>query len=108
MALEELAEEGLAAAVRIDIRRVDEVAAGLEEGVEDGAALVLGRAPALVLAERHRAEAKLRDPQAGMAEQSISHDGIKLQSMGEGGGASVRSPGSQNFGARPRPPLASR
>ena len=42
---------------------------GLEvEGVEDPAAFLLRRAPAPVFAEGHRAEAQLRDPQAGLAE----------------------------------------
>ena len=67
------ADELLALSVRVVARRVDEVPAGLDVGVEDAARLVLRRTPAPGLAERHRAERDLRDPEAAVAEQRVAH-----------------------------------
>ncbi len=45
--------------MRVPVGGVDEVATGLEEGVEHPLALRVGRAPAHLLAERHRAQREL-------------------------------------------------
>lgn len=65
---DELAEPGLAGAVRVDIGRVDEVAAARDVRVEDAAGRLLVRPPAPFGAEGHRAERQAAHAQAGAAE----------------------------------------
>jgi hypothetical protein len=67
LAVQELAEETFTGAVGVDVGGVDEVATGFEEGVVDLAALLRGRPPPPILAERHRAEAQFRHPKAAIA-----------------------------------------
>src|SRR5260370_390890 len=70
---DELADELFAGAVGGNVGRVDEVAGRLAVGVVDFACLVLGRAPAPVFAESHRAEAKVGNAQAAAAEKLVVH-----------------------------------
>ena len=70
---DELADELFTRAVGVNVGRVDEVAARLAVGVVDFARLVLGRAPAPVFAEGHRAEAKVGNTQAAAAEKLVVH-----------------------------------
>jgi hypothetical protein len=70
---DELANELFAGAVGVNVGSVDEVATRLPVGVVDFACLVLGRAPAPVFAESHRAEAKVGNAQAAAAEKLVVH-----------------------------------
>ena len=65
---DELADVPLARAVGVVGGGVDEVAAGLDEAVEDRTTLLEVRAPAPVLPERHRSEGELGDAKAAAAE----------------------------------------
>jgi hypothetical protein len=58
---DQLAGDLLAGAVGVGVGGVDEVAAGLGEGLQDAGALVLGGAPSPLRTEGHGAEAELRD-----------------------------------------------
>ena len=71
--LGELADEALARPVRVVVRGVDEVAAGLVVPLEDPAALVRVGAPAPVGPEGHRAEGQLADAQPASAEELVAH-----------------------------------
>ena len=73
---DELANDLLAGAVRVVDGGVDDVAAGLGVRVEHAAALLGRRTPAPVLAEGHRAQEQLRDPQAARTEEPVSHDAL--------------------------------
>lgn len=66
---DELADQTLALAPRIDVGGIDEVAARLDIGVEDGARSVRVGAPAL-RAEGHGAERHRADHKAGAAESA--------------------------------------
>ena len=68
IARDELADVPLARAVGVVGGSVDEVAAGLDEAVEDRTALLEIRAPAPVRPERHRSERELGDAKAAAAE----------------------------------------
>lgn len=60
-ARKKLAEDGLALTAAVEVRRVDDVAAGVGVQVENAAALPQRRAASL-LAEGHRPEEQLGDP----------------------------------------------
>src|SRR5829696_2014890 len=66
-------EDLLGLALVVFVRGVDEVAALLREGVENPVALLLVGPEAPDVAEAHRAEADLGDPDAAGSEESISH-----------------------------------
>ena len=74
---DEAADKALAHAAGIGIRRVDEVAAGLDVAVEDGAGGRLVAAPGAAdaadagIAEGHGAERKAAHAQSGTAEEEI-------------------------------------
>ena len=68
MVLQELADEGFAAAVGVDVGGVDEIAAGFAVGVVN-----LEGAPALVLAEGYGAQVGFGNSEAAVAENSVSH-----------------------------------
>ena len=69
---EQLADDLLAATPRVVVGGVDEVPADLAVGVEDAPALLQRRAP-VDGAERHRAQARLRDTKAAATELQIPH-----------------------------------
>ena len=70
-ALERLADDLLGLAGGVDVGGVDEVDAGVERGVDDAdRVVVVGVAPG---AEHHRAEAELRDLDAGASERAVVH-----------------------------------
>ena len=71
VAADVVADDLLGVAVGVDVGGVDEVAAALEEAVEDGLGVLDAGAPAPVLAEGHRAEAERADAQAGAAEGDV-------------------------------------
>jgi len=70
---DELAHEPFGRPVRVVVRRVDEVAAGIREPVEDAAALFVRRSPSPVLTERHGAERHLRHPEPTRSQQLVPH-----------------------------------
>jgi hypothetical protein len=72
------------AAEGIDVGRVDEVDAGVVGGVEDGHR----RRLVTLQAERHRAEAQLRDAKASPPERHVVHGG----DLGRLAGIVARSP----------------
>ncbi len=65
--LHELAQEGFAGSVGVEICGVDEIAAGFAERVVNLAGFFLGRAPAPVLAEGHGAQGGFGDAEAAVA-----------------------------------------
>jgi hypothetical protein len=66
-----LADDLLGLAGGVDVGAVDEVDAGLESAVDDAdRVVVVGVAPS---AEHHRAEAELRDLDAGASERAVVH-----------------------------------
>src|ERR1700730_8342770 len=70
-----LADDLLVAAGGIPIRHVEEGDAEVESTPQDGNRIVLIEHPALPGggAHRHRAEAKLRHPEAGLPEPNVIH-----------------------------------
>src|SRR5215212_6387907 len=59
--------------MRVVVGGVDEVAARLGEPLDDAGRLILACAPtAPAVAEDHRAQAQLRDPQSGPPEQLVA------------------------------------
>lgn len=62
--LDKLAQEPFTRPIRVIASCIDEVPTGLGKGIEDPAALLSGRAPAPILAERHSTETELRNVQA--------------------------------------------
>src|SRR4029453_13955042 len=63
---DQLTDDSFALATPVIVRRVDEVAAGIGESLDDAGRFVLARAPiAPAVPEDHRAKAQLRHPQAG-------------------------------------------
>src|SRR5262249_17010480 len=76
--LERLAEQSLRQAVRIDVRRVDQIDAGLERARDDGIDVLLpeiaeGAVEGVVPAEGHRAQADFGNEQAGIADPIVFH-----------------------------------
>src|SRR3569833_3273653 len=71
---DELADQPLAGAFGIDMRGVDEIAAGLGEGVEHRPALAIVTAPAPVGAEGHRTQAKLGNAQTETPEKQETQE----------------------------------
>jgi hypothetical protein len=70
-AVEGLADDLLRLAGRVDVGGVDEVDPGVERAVDDAdRVVVVGVAPG---AEHHRAEAELRDLDAGASERAVIH-----------------------------------
>src|SRR5688500_16053209 len=69
----ELANELLAASVRVVVGGVDEVPAGGDKGIEDPTTLVAIGTPSPVRSERHRSQAELRNAEAATAEDPIIH-----------------------------------
>ena len=72
LALDGAAGDLLRHALAVDVGGVDEVAAGVDEAVDD----LLARGLVGLVAERHRAEAELRDACAGAAELAVFHGGV--------------------------------
>src|SRR6266404_4443933 len=73
MVLHKLAEKRFARPVGVKVRGVDEIPPGLAKGIVHLACFVLGRTPAPFLAEGHCAERRLRNPESGVAQNSVSH-----------------------------------
>src|SRR5205823_4415565 len=75
--LDRAAEDFLAVAERIAVRRVEEIDARFERLLDEGPALLLGEAPGMIAeiaaAVAHAAEANARDIEAGAAELDIFH-----------------------------------
>ena len=71
MAAEVVADDLLGVALRVEVRGVDEVAAELDEAIDDLLRLLDAGAPAQVFAEGHRAEAERADAEAGAAERDV-------------------------------------
>ena len=81
MAPDVVADDLLGVALGVEVGGVDEVAAELEEAVDDLLGLLDAGAPAEVFAEGHRAEAQRADAQTGAAEGHVvvqRHDGAPL------------------------------
>jgi hypothetical protein len=66
-----VAQDLLGMALRIKIGGIDEVAAELDESIDDLLGLLHGRAPAKILAKRHRAETKRAHAQSGVPESHV-------------------------------------
>src|SRR5580704_10977090 len=73
MASHKIAEKRFAGPIRVDIGSVDEIAAGVAEGVVYFPCLVLGRTPTPVVAEGHRAERRFRNSKSAVSQKSIFH-----------------------------------
>ena len=94
--LDEGADDRLALTVRVVAGGVDEVPARVDERLEHAAALVLRGAPAPGLAEGHRSERDLRDPETAPAEQCVAHHSSSVPMM------SATSVAASSAAARPR------
>src|SRR5208282_6802182 len=68
LAANEFAHELFTRAVRVAVGGVEEIAAGIDVGVEDRLGFVPVRAPAPFLAKGHGAQAKFGNAQTGFAE----------------------------------------
>src|SRR5829696_3901626 len=82
---DQFSDDSLAAAVCVVVGGVKEVPAGLAERVDDSRALLLGSAPAPVIAERHCAEAELGYAQARTPEQFVAHSHARIAAAGDRG-----------------------
>ena len=72
-ALQQLADDLLAGPAAVIDRGVDDVAARLGVRAQDAGALLGRGADPALLAERHRAQEQLGDPEPGAAEQRVPH-----------------------------------
>src|SRR6185295_20336639 len=90
-ALERLAEDLLRLSGGVDVGGVHEVDPSVDRAVDDAdAVVVVGVAPG---AEHHRAEAELRDLDAGASERAVVHGG-QASGMSRPKASSVTSSGS--------------
>jgi hypothetical protein len=87
MIRDELTNEALTRAIRVDVGRVDEVAAGSTESVVDLADFFFGAAPTPILAKGHGTEAEIRHLKTAASEKSV----IQANSIIHGGVLGSRS-----------------
>jgi hypothetical protein len=71
MAADVVADDLLGVALRVEVRRVDEVAAEVDEAIDDLLGLFDARAPSEIVTECHRAEAERADTETGAAEGHV-------------------------------------
>src|SRR6202008_656713 len=71
MASDMIADDLLRVAFRVEVRGVDEVAATLDEAIDNSLRLLDTGAPAEIFPEGHRAKAERADPEAGAAERDV-------------------------------------
>jgi hypothetical protein len=72
-ALDGLTNNLLGAAIGIDIGGIDKITAGIEEALDHPFSLIGGRCPFALLAEDHRAQAKIRDQQTAVTQSIVFH-----------------------------------
>src|SRR3546814_1087190 len=65
---------------RSHIGGIDEVAAGFNKGVEDGAAILFGPRPVRARPKGHGTERQFRYAEAAAAQQGIAHDPVRYRS----------------------------
>jgi len=75
VAADVVSDDLLGVALRVEVRRVDEVATEIDVTVHDLLRLFDAGAPAEVLAEGHRTEAERAHPKAGAAERHVVVEG---------------------------------